>query len=309
MDTSFTVTEPVSHRVRPTVCTNRPLDVIGACLTAVKEAGLAGDTIVVLSGLSPELVGERRREITSLVPGALILEEPVGGLSRARNLAVSVASPSDVVAFLDDDAVIGPQWLSAMITAWAEAGPRVGAVGGPVKPLFLAPRPRWLSDELLGGLSIIDHGPDPRILEGRFLYGANLAVLAEQADAVGGFDPERGPLGRGPGFGDDVDIQLRMREAGLQVLYVPEIDVAHRIPAERLRRRALLERRYAHGFEIARTSEVPLVLSSVRGVLTNVVRWAVQTVAGRPDLAMDHLAFAAQSVGVLRALASARKPE
>ena len=294
----------LSPRIRPTVCTNRPISVIGPCLSALHRSGLSGETLVILSGLAESLCDERSREIKRLVPGATLLVESVGGLSRARNLALSAVTPTDIVAYLDDDAVIADTWPSAMARAWSKAAQDVAAVGGPISPMFLAPRPAWLSDHLLGGLSIIDHGAEPRMLAATdgFLYGANLSVVAQHALAAGGFDLKRGPLGSGPGFGDDIDLQVRLHQLGLRVMYVPDAVVLHRIPLERLRRRALLRRRYAQGREQAREIEGSQFGVAMRGLIAGVARAVGYTGVRKPDFAMDHLSYGVQSIGVLREL-------
>jgi len=265
--------------------------------------------MVVLSGLEASVTGQRIQEIKRVVPGATILIEPEGGLSRARNAALFAVAPTAVVAYIDDDAVIADTWCRGMKRVWSEASHDAAAVGGPIDPLFLQPRPAWLSDYLLTGLSILNHGPEQHelVTPNAYLYGANLSVLAEHALAVGGFDISQGPLGRGPGFGDDTDIQERLRAAGLRVLYDPEIAVAHRIPPERLRRRAMLERRYAQGRAQARATPVPQFLPAARSVITSLGKSVAYSCAGKHDLAMDKLTYGAQSVGVMSELLDQRR--
>jgi glycosyltransferase involved in cell wall biosynthesis len=275
----------------------------------LREAGLATATVVVVSGLSGTILEERLEELDHLIPGATLLIEPEGGLSRARNVALEAVAPRDVVAYIDDDAVIAGTWSLAMTRAWSSASKDVAGIGGPVRPLFLAPRPRWLSDYLLTGLSIIDYGPAAAVLDepsGQFLYGANLSVVADYALAVGGFDPRRGPLGTGPGFGDDIDIQVRLHRAGYLVLYDPDAAVFHRIPEERLRRFAMLQRRFAQGLEQGRTRADRQVSSATLGVGAGAMRAAWHTCRRHPDAAMDHLSYSAQCAGTLRALVRER---
>jgi hypothetical protein len=189
-----------------------------------------------------------------------------------------------------------------MARAWSDAGPDIAAIGGPVRPAFLAPRPTWLSDDLLGSLSIIDHGSRPRVLTETtgFLYTANLSFLAQHALSAGGFNPTLGPLGDVPGFGDDIDIQLRLIRSGLRVLYQPEVAVHHRIPSERLSRRALLQRQYAHGRYRARATAGPRLMIATRGLVAGLTRATAYTCSGQSASAMDHLAYGVQCVGILR---------
>jgi glycosyltransferase involved in cell wall biosynthesis len=60
-----------------------------------------------------------------------VLQEPQKGASRARNRAVRVAR-GEILAFLDDDVVLHPGWLHALVAGFAE--PEVGGVAGLVKP-------------------------------------------------------------------------------------------------------------------------------------------------------------------------------
>jgi glucosyl-dolichyl phosphate glucuronosyltransferase len=298
----------VSREIHPTVCTNRPIEVTRPCLRALERAGLSDSTIVVLSGSNGSASAERTRDVKRVVPTATVLVEPEGGLSRARNLALSSVAPTGVVAYVDDDAVIADTWPRAMAEAWSEAAADVAAIGGPIDPFFLAPRPTWLSDGLLGGLSILNLGRGRRELDGSngILFGANLSVSVRHALAAGGFDPRRGPIGRGPGFGDDIDIQLRFLSAGLRVLYESDVAVLHRIPPERLRRRSMLERRYAQGREQARATIGPQFKDAVSGLISGVGKSAAYSFAGKPDSAMDMLSYGAKSIGVMRELLGRR---
>jgi hypothetical protein len=217
-------------------------------------------------------------------------------------------APTDVLAYIDDDAVITDTWPSAMEMAWSKATPDVAAIGGPIRPAFLAPRPAWLSDGLLGSLSIVDHGSAPLALVGTngFLYTANLSFLARHALGAGGFNPALGPLGRATGFGDDIDIQVRLLRLGLRILYEPDAAVFHRIPSERLHRRALLGRHYAQGRYQARATVGPQVTSATLGMLVGLTRAARYACVRRPAVAMDHLSYGSQCVGVLRELVHER---
>jgi hypothetical protein len=293
--------ESAHRRLRAAVVTNRGFEIIRPCLEGLAAQGLSAGAIVGLSGLQPVEAQQRRAAIESVLPGVTVLTVARPGANLARAAVLSAADDGDILAFIDDDAAPGPAWSKTLHSAWAGAGPDVGAIGGPVRPLFLAPRPRWMSDYLVGGLSIIDFGPDPTELspETGFLYLANLSIDVAHTRRIGGFDTSLGPVGGTAGFGDDIELQRSMVSAGLRVLYAPEAWVEHRIPAARLKRRPMLDRRYRNGLDYARKSQTP------RARLAVSIGWCIlagltDAVRGRSSRAMDRFAYAAQCVGEVR---------
>jgi hypothetical protein len=51
-----------------------------------------------------------------------------------------VAEDDDVLAFVDDDALVGDGWLFELRAAWERAGDRVACIGGPILPRFATRR-------------------------------------------------------------------------------------------------------------------------------------------------------------------------
>src|SRR4051794_31446247 len=113
---------PPPPRIRPTVCTNRAMEVIAPCLNALSQTELAQGSIVVLSGLSEDMERELTGGIRHILPHAHVVVSDTG-LSAARNAALEAADHSDVVAYVDDDAVVGPTWAHGMQRAWAGPSP------------------------------------------------------------------------------------------------------------------------------------------------------------------------------------------
>lgn len=169
--------------------------------------------------------------------GRLVLEE-TAGCSSARNRILREAR-APFVCFLDDDARAGRGWLDSLHRAWTDASDRVAVVGGPIPPDWGGPRPAWLRDYFLFVLSILDLGPDRRVLDqspGKgFVWGGNMSVRVEASLAAGGFDPELGARPNAQfGRGEEQDLQRRLVAQGYQVWYDPDVVVHHYVPAERL---------------------------------------------------------------------------
>ena len=110
--------------------------------------------------------------------------EPAAGLSRSRNLAVRVAK-SELIAFMDDDAVANPDWVQNIVAAFDQFGPQTHALGGCVEPIWEAPRPGWLHDDLLGYFSVVDWGgPARHVGPENWVAGTNMAFRTEALRAI-----------------------------------------------------------------------------------------------------------------------------
>lgn len=231
------------------------------------------------------------------------------GRSSALNAGLAAAR-GRVLAFTDDDVRVAAGWLQAAIDTLAEPGGYAYA-GGPVRPIWEVPPPRWLDTtrgDLWGTIAIQDHGREPFDYDARrkVPLGANMATTAELFEIAGAFRADLGRTGGTQVLGQEVpELLIRARAAGLRGCYVPQMEVEHHIPARRLTpayftrwwygkglSRAALERMQPiteMGVDLRRTPHVlgvPRYMygSAVRDVL-GCVRNAL---AGRPADAFRH---------------------
>jgi len=161
------------------------------------------------------------------------------GLSRARNIGIGAAR-ANVVAFSDDDVLVHPSWLAALVTALGAEEERVVSAGQvvPAPPerrgAFTASH--YVDDRPATYVGRIDRDP---------LGGGNMATYRSAFDLVGLFDERLGAGGRYPAA-DDNDFGLRLLEAGFCIAYVPEAIVYHRAWRSRWRY-PLVRWRYGRG--------------------------------------------------------------
>jgi GT2 family glycosyltransferase len=82
---------------------------LSRCLNSLakQECDLPVEVVVVLNG-------PRRQAVDCQVPGVKITYEPKAGPAAARNRGIRESS-GDCVAFIDDDCIAAPQWLSAAL--------------------------------------------------------------------------------------------------------------------------------------------------------------------------------------------------
>ncbi|MFC0242574.1 glycosyltransferase family 2 protein [Rhodopseudomonas telluris] len=145
----------------------------------------ARELIVVIDN-NEHLRERAAREIDGVT---ILANEGPAGLSGARMTGAAHATGT-VIAFLDDDAVTEPGWLAALLDAYLD--PAVIGAGGPVEPLWRAPRPAWFPDEFLWVVGCTYAGM--HIQQGRIRnpVGANMSVRADVLRRAGGFTSDLG---------------------------------------------------------------------------------------------------------------------
>ena len=240
---------PASTRAMSVVVTTcRNPDVLAPCLDSLLACDPPPAEIVVVenrpgTGETAAMLAERFADRP-----IRLVEEPRRGLSFARNAGLDAAT-SELVAFTDDDVVVDPAWIGRLRSGFDRA-PDVTCVTGLIVPLRLDTETQLRVEQFASfskgyatrewRLSTREqHGPLFPYAAGEFGSGANTAVLASAARAIGGFDVRLG-AGTPAWGGEDIDLYLRMLQAGGALVYEPSALICHDHPdrPERLRSEA-----------------------------------------------------------------------
>ena len=139
-------------------------------------------------------------------------------LNAARNTGVREAG-ADLIAFVDDDVLVPPGWLDALV-AGAARHPDAEAFGGPIFARFEGHTPRACGRED-PPITTLNLGRDDA--EAEMVWGANFAVRRSAIERIGEFDET---LDRG--HGDEEDWLLRLRAAGGRIWYLADAGLDHR---------------------------------------------------------------------------------
>jgi len=225
-------------RISAAICTYNRYDLLPKAIASLTRQSLAGGEYeIIVVDNSPDHA--RSREIAldfSDLPGLTWLVEETPGLSNARNVAARTAK-SPIIAYMDDDAVAGTDWLEKLLAVFDRFGAQAEVVGGRVDPLWEMPQPRWLPDSLLGNVSVVNWGGGDRFAApNEWVAGTNIAFRIAALNAAGGFSVH---LGRSKGgqsllSNDETDVIERMAARGARLIYAPGAAVEHLVPAERL---------------------------------------------------------------------------
>ena len=157
------------------------------------------------------------------------VRQPGTGAARARNLGAREATDA-LVAFVDDDCIVAPDWLASIADCFARC-PEAVMLYGQVR----VPPDVVIGENHLPNLTFEDtricRPHEPFVLFG---MSANLAVRREFFVRLGGFDEMLG-VGAPLRAGEDFDFQYRAHLAGGTIGIFPEMRVDHyglRTPAQ-----------------------------------------------------------------------------
>lgn len=171
-------------------------------------------------------------------PAIRWIEERTPGKSNALNRAMSLID-SDLVAFVDDDHRIDPDYLVKVCLA-ADQYADAGMFCGRILPDWDGSEPSWVHDT--GPYRIyplpvprFDQGDMPRLLtpETAIPGGGNLIIRGALLGQVGAFSTELGPTGHDLGGSEDLDWVLRAQNLGARLQYVPSIVQYHYVDTGR----------------------------------------------------------------------------
>jgi len=208
--------------------------------------------LVLVNNNSTDRTPEVCRAFQGKVPIKYV-EEPVQGLSRARNTGLRNAS-GQLTVFTDDDVTPCRDWLAVYWSAFSDK-PHGYFFAGPVRSVY---EKHISSDELrsVAPASVVglDYGAKPGALDCRqHVLEVNWACLAASVAAVGAYDARWGlnPKRRAQRTSEGVDLRARLLEAGLRGWYLPDARVDHFVQARKCSVNHVGSYRQAQGFYCA----------------------------------------------------------
>jgi len=163
------------------------------------------------------------------------LFEPRQGKSYALNSGIREAQ-GDVLAFLDDDVKVAPNWLHNLTAALNDR--ELAGVGGRILPEAGFIPPRWMDTRErygLGPLAIFDLGLEAGELK-EAPFGTNMAFRKEVFSKYGDFRTDLGPQPGSEIRNEDAEFGARVLAGGERLWYEPSAVVYHAIPRARVQK-------------------------------------------------------------------------
>jgi len=294
------------------ICTWNRAKLLDQTLTQMRKLripeGLEWELLVVNNNCT-----DKTDEVLSSHSTALPLRrylEPKQGHSNARNCAIAHAG-GDLLLWTDDDVLVSDNWLTEYLEA-ARTYPDAAFFGGPVRPWWETPPPKWIQRHLktLGGLwALLDLGGEVRPLTSQEnVHGANMAfridVLRQHR-----FDPSLGHIGYFMQGNDENTLMEELRRSGRWGVWIGTAPVQHFITRSRMTCRFLWNILQAHARHLPKAKEdyrnYPTLLGHPRWLLRQYWTACLKALLRSPlrdERWMQSFVEAAELGGILREL-------
>lgn len=193
-------------------------------------------------------------EFASSYDNVIFMRNLSNGLSGARNTAIQ-NSTADYIAFIDDDALLSPEWFSNLYKVFKY---NCSGYGGKVKPLF---PPNLNLKGFPSEFHWIFGCTYPPIYRDHSHYirnpiGANMIFKRKVLLKYGGFNSRLGRINGKLTSREETFLSSLMVTGGEKIAYVPSLLVFHVIDPDRINLKYALKRCYYEGKSAAQMEKI-----------------------------------------------------
>jgi glycosyltransferase involved in cell wall biosynthesis len=228
------------------VCTYNRAELLEKCLASLCAQEPASNLyeVIVVDNNSKDDTFSIVSRYTEEYENVRYVTENNQGLSYARNKGCDKAR-GRYLAYIDDDAVVPPQYLSNVLVVINQYEPDI--MGGPVYPYYTEEKPCWFRDSY----EIRKYEEKSGFSRTCRVSGGNLIIKRDILRQMGMFDVELGMKGNRMAFGEEAKVldtyRIRTPKADQKVYYALECYVRHCISRDKMRIGYVLRRRYLTG--------------------------------------------------------------
>jgi glycosyltransferase involved in cell wall biosynthesis len=178
---------------------------LAACLESIlaqtRDLGEAVEIVVVNNAST-----DRTREVALRYPGVRVVDEPQKGLTFARQAGFR-ASTGELIANVDSDSRLTPDWVQRVLDEFA-ADPKLVGLSGPFIYYDMTDSQR-LSVRVFYVIAFLVYSINRWVLRaGSMVQGGNFVLRRTALEQIGGFNTAISF------YGEDTDIARRMSQVG-----------------------------------------------------------------------------------------------
>lgn len=195
--------------------------------------------------------------LTSLKHPKVIIHNEINiGLVYARHAGLKLSKGS-ILAFIDDDIIVGDNWLPTLLSL-NKHHLEINLFTGSCFPIYQSYPPQWLkyfweynknkSIRYCYWLSLIDFGSKIKSIDPNLVWGLNFIVRKQAILKYEGFHPDVTATNLLGFVGDgETGLTNKMKSAGEEALYLPNLLIHHIASKERLSKSYFLKRAFIQG--------------------------------------------------------------
>ncbi len=228
------------------VCTYNRSEFLAINLEGLASQNYQGSDyeIIVVDNNSTDDTASIVAKYQSRIRNLKYVKEQKQGLSHARNCGF-MAARGEYLAYLDDDAVAPPVYLTSLMQVLSAHAPDLA--GGPIYPIYINNKPLWFHDSL----EIRKYAESSGFSTTAPISGGNFIIRKDLLATLGLFDAGLGMTGDRIGMLEErkvLEVYRAQTPGELQkVYYSLECAVDHHVLPERMQIRTILERAFAAG--------------------------------------------------------------
>jgi GT2 family glycosyltransferase len=210
------------------ICTLNRAELLCECINSLMEQSVSRSRyeILVIDNASTD---DTSKKIQQFYPWIHYFYEAKTGLSNARNRGFAEAK-SEWVTYLDDDAIAHHNFIEKIL--WTTETYHWDCFGGVFNRWFKYGQPAWYPEKF--GTNKYDFERIDVLPDDKFACGGVMTIRKSILEKFGGFNPQYGMSGNFLGYGEEIELQKRIRESGYIIGFNPEIQIDHLVAKYKL---------------------------------------------------------------------------
>jgi len=172
------------------------------------------------------------------------VHEEVVGLSHARNRAIKEVK-SGWIFYIDDDGIPKDNLIAEFIRTTRHTAIKI--IGGKYCHYFEASPPKWLTSYYQNCHQPIICEALTKLPERVYISGGIMAIQKSLLLQAGNFDTNLGMKSERFGYGEEDDLQDRIRALGVPIYFSPELVMDHLVSPRKYTIKSRVKMAYAHG--------------------------------------------------------------
>ncbi len=171
----------------------------------------------------------------------LVVSEITQGLGFAKNAGMTAAT-TDWIVYLDDDAKVPYDFVKkALDNIYKD---KFQCFGGVYLPWYKYGKPKWFHDKYASNKGKL---VEFNTLEKDFISGGIMAIKKSILKKFGGFPTNLGMSGEKIAYGEETQLQIRMRNSDIEIGYDPNWVIFHLVNRYKLSPWWFIKSSYAKG--------------------------------------------------------------